>query len=74
MEEQEPSKQYLKGFNSGYVLAEHKPELLNSIMNSFPDKNIENDFVLGLEHGHDTYEKERSKDKDIKKKRGINLS
>lgn len=41
-------------------------------MRSFPDKNAENDFVLGLEHGLVIYEKERSKDIGIKKRRKIN--
>ena len=51
-------KLYIKGFNSGYLLAKHEPELLTKIV-----KNVSpaNDFVEGLYSGKQEYELEYSR-------------
>ena len=52
METQEPSEQYIEGFNKGYVLREHKPELaLNLVHTKFPEsqKNYKKGFLNGIE-------------------------
>ena len=50
--------QYVKGFNSGYLLAKHMPVLLAKII-----KNVSpaNDFVEGLFSGNEEYELEYSR-------------
>ena len=51
-------KLYIKGFNSGYLLAKHEPELLTKIV-----KNVSpaNDFVEGLFSGKEEFELEYSR-------------
>ena len=51
-------KLYIKGFNSGYLLAKHEPELLTKIV-----KNVTpaNDFVEGLFSGKEEYELQYSR-------------
>ena len=54
MEEQK----YIKGFNSGYLLAKHMPTLLSKVV-----KNISptDDFSEGLFSGKEEYELENSR-------------
>ena len=33
-QEQEPSQQYVKGFNAGYQIQKHEPEVLDKLMKS----------------------------------------
>ena len=51
-------KLYIKGFNSGYLLAKYMPVLLTKIV-----KNVSptNDFVEGLFSGKEEYELEYSR-------------
>ena len=51
-------KLYIKGFNSGYLLAKYMPALLAKIL-----KNVSptNDFVEGLFSGKEEYELEYSR-------------
>lgn len=48
-------KRYAIGFNSGYLLAKHEPQLLNALL-----KNIKpiNSFISGLLFGKKEYELE----------------
>lgn len=72
-------QQYIKGFNHGYILSQHEPELLQQLLQS-PVKD--NDYFDGLTSGHKEYEMEKSRqplidkhhnhnrnDKDIDKER-----
>lgn len=56
MEEQE--EKYKKGFNNGYLLAKHEPELLNKIIK---ERNPENEYFSGLMLGRKEYEREKMK-------------
>jgi uncharacterized membrane protein YgcG len=51
-------QQYIKGFNNGYLLSQHEPELLQQILQS-PIKD--NDYFNGLKSGHKEYEMEKTK-------------
>lgn len=53
-------QQYIKGFNHGYLLSQHEPELLNQLLQS-PVKD--NDYFDGLTSGHKEYEMEKTHDK-----------
>ncbi len=47
---QEPSKDYIEGFNKGYVLREHKPDLALSLSQTkFPES--EKEYSNGLKDG-----------------------
>lgn len=56
MEEQE--EKYKKGFNNGYLLAQHEPELLNKIIK---ERNPGNEYFSGLLSGRKEYEREKMK-------------
>ncbi len=47
--------QYLKGFNNGYLLAKHEPELAKQLANH---PNEHNAYFKGLVSGKEQYEKE----------------
>ena len=51
-------KLYIKGFNSGYLLAKHEPELLGKVLKNISPKK---DFVEGLFSGKEEYELEYSR-------------
>jgi hypothetical protein len=53
-------KQYVKGFNQGYILAEHTPDLVKMLLkNQLP----ENDYVSGFKAGKSQFTLERMKAK-----------
>lgn len=54
MEDQE--KQYIKGFNAGYLLSKHEPELLKKILNS-PASDKE--YCEGLHSGKKQHDSEK---------------
>lgn len=54
---EQPSKEYIKGFNSGYIIAQYEPELAQQLTQA-PDKD--NDFFKGFTSGTKEYERERS--------------
>lgn len=62
---------FIKGFNSGYLLAKHMPSLLDKIV-----KNVSptNDFSEGLFSGRKEYELEHSKTQSEELKRLRNKS
>ena len=55
----EASKKYIDGFNSGYILRQHKPELAKSL---FQTLEASNDYTQGLKDGNQAYEKELDKE------------
>lgn len=58
METQE--KLYQRGFNNGYMLSKHKPELLNKLS---VDLKPGNEFINGVLAGKEQHEKELNKSK-----------
>ncbi|MCE6989000.1 hypothetical protein [Dyadobacter sp. CY323] len=59
MEEEEPTKGYIRGFNKGYLLAKLEPELMDLILASQPE-DIKNDFVTALVQGKKQYDLEQA--------------
>jgi len=57
--EQEVSAGYLKRFNEGYLLAEHEPELAETISNALGSS----DQATGFKAGRNQFMQERSKDR-----------
>lgn len=55
MEEQEVSQTYLKGFNNGYQLAKHEPELLDTLLKA---KSQGSEYLKALEAGKRQHQKE----------------
>lgn len=51
------NEKYIKGFNDGYLLKEHNPDLLKSILQSKSD----NDYFKGLSDGSKVLKKEKIK-------------
>lgn len=49
-------EKYIKGFNNGYVLAEHKPELLKTVTQNLPPVN---EYVEGILDGKEQRENEK---------------
>ena len=51
-------KKFTKGFNHGYTLAEHEPDILSKIV-----KNLDstNDYVQGIVSGKEEFELEKSR-------------
>lgn len=50
-------KKYIKGFNDGYLLKEHKPELLENILNT----TSSNDYIQGLKDGEREFKQQKVK-------------
>ncbi|WP_075342495.1 hypothetical protein [Tenacibaculum agarivorans] len=60
MDTKEPTGDYIKGFNKGYILREHKPNLAKSLrLTKFPES--EKDYQSGFYAGIDQKEKELTK-------------
>lgn len=55
-QEQEPSKQFIDGFNAGYQLSKHDPQLLNNVLASTNDHN---EFIKALAFGRKQEQKEK---------------
>ncbi|CAN5819730.1 hypothetical protein BH10BAC2_BH10BAC2_27090 [soil metagenome] len=53
-------KQYQTGFNNGYLLSKHNPELLNKLTAGLKS---DNDYINGLFAGKDEHEMEVGKNK-----------
>lgn len=49
---------YTRGFNNGYLMAEHEPILLSSILNGLSPSS---DYLEGLFNGKEEYELERDR-------------
>lgn len=54
MDEQQ-EQQYIKGFNSGYLLAKHEPELAARLTAT---PNVQNPYFKGLSSGKQEYDRE----------------
>ncbi len=54
MDAEEPTPQYLKGFNSGYQIAKYDPELFGQLAKS-SHLNKDNDYMRGLETWSDNF-------------------
>jgi hypothetical protein len=54
-EEQAVDARYLKGFNNGYLLAKHEPELMAKLT---AQTNEQSEYFKGLVSGKQEYEKE----------------
>ena len=48
-------KQFINGFNSGYLLAKHEPMLLTSLLKNI---NPMNSYISGMTYGQKEYEQE----------------
>lgn len=57
MQEELTPKQ-LKGFNSGYELAKHEPELFDKLLSSL-ERNNDSEYVQGLKFGKHQADRER---------------
>ncbi len=53
MNEQE--KQFQTGFNHGYILAAHEPEMAKEILRAAHDSKTFSEYAYGLSAGHDMY-------------------
>ena len=57
-DDEEPSKDFVKGYNHGYQLARHEPELLNKLLKA-QDGNEPNDYSRAMAQGKNQYEHEK---------------
>lgn len=57
-DEEEPSPEFVRGYNHGYQLAKHEPELLDKILKSQSD-NPPNDYAKAMVHGKTQCEHEK---------------
>jgi hypothetical protein len=55
---EEPSKEFVKGYNHGYQLAKHEPELLNKLLQA-QSSNTPNDYSRAMAQGKNQYEHEK---------------
>jgi hypothetical protein len=51
------TEKYIKGFNDGYLLKQHKPELIEKLLGT-PSTN---EYTRGLRDGERTYEQQKVK-------------
>ena len=58
IEEEEPSKEFLKGYNHGYQMAKHEPELLDKVLQA-QSKNAPNDYSRAMAQGKNQYQHEK---------------
>lgn len=64
LEEQQPSTEFVRGFNDAYILAAHEPTLLSDMCRSL---NPSNDFFDGFFAGKDQWqiEQELNNEKEL---------
>ena len=65
---EEPTPRQLKGFNAGYELAKHEPELLAQLEKSL---NGDSEYIQGLQFGKKQYDREMLLDQ-LKQSQKIN--
>lgn len=56
---QSEDKRYIQGFNHGYLLTKHLPDLVVKLITSI--REIKNDYTVGFFSGKEEYELEVSK-------------
>ena len=54
----ENEEKYTQGFNGGYLLAQHEPELLSAIIKN---PNDHSEYFQGLVHGKEEYELDKTR-------------
>lgn len=52
-------QKFIKGFNSGYLLAEHTPDIINKLSATVEPAN---DYLNGIQSGAKQFQKEKSID------------
>ena len=57
-EEDEPSLEYIKGYNQGYQLSKHDPELLDKILQA-QAKEGDNEYIKAMRHGQGQHQQEK---------------
>lgn len=57
-DDEEPSPEYIKGYNHGYQLAEHEPELLDTLLKAQAD-NSPSDYSRAMKQGKDQFDREK---------------
>ena len=55
--EEELTPMQLKGFNSGYELAKHEPELFTKLLSSL-ERNNDTEYIQGLKYGKSQADRE----------------
>ena len=58
-------KKYVQGFNASYLITDHKPKLIEALL----EFKINNDYFQGMKDGKLTLEKEKGKVLSKKKSR-----
>ena len=53
-------QKFIKGFNSGYLMAEHTPDIISKLS---PTVEAENPYLNGIQSGAKQYQKDKSKEK-----------
>lgn len=56
-DEDEPSPEFLKGFNHGYQLSKHEPELLNKLLQAQTD-STPSDYNRAMQQGKEQHQRE----------------
>ncbi|WP_375443734.1 hypothetical protein [uncultured Fibrella sp.] len=56
-DEDEPSPEFSKGFNHGYQLSKHEPELLNKLL-QVQAGNTPNDYTRAMQQGKEQHQRE----------------
>ena len=57
-EDEEPTKEFVKGYNHGYQLAKHEPELLNKLLQA-QSGSTPTDYSKAMTQGKNQYEHEK---------------
>ena len=52
--------QFIRGFNSGYILAKHEPQMLSTLVK---DLRPNTSYIAGMKGGQREYEQETMKDR-----------
>ncbi len=52
-------KQFITGFNAGYLLAEYEPQILTALLNNMQPVNS---YISGLSFGQKEYELDQTRD------------
>ncbi len=58
IEDDEPSPEYIKGYNHGYQLAQHEPDLLDKLMQS-QRNNAPTDYSRAMSQGKEQFDREK---------------
>lgn len=59
MDANKESEIFIKGFNQGYELEGHDPEIAQTVREGF--KNVDHPYVRGFEFGTKEFQKEKGK-------------